>query len=147
MAGNAKQRRIIIGRLSRIAAPEPDRIVDLGNGRGMIKLTYDLMPPHGDYGKMVRISAYLMLDGEFLGYAQRITIDEHDPDAVSVGGVRVKEAYRRQGIATALYDAAEDLAAKIGARLIPSDLLSEDARLFWADRQNKKDIAVMEGVS
>jgi len=108
---------------------------------GIVRLYFELMEPHENYGRMVRIFALREDDGEFLGHAQRITADEKIPGTISIGGVMVKEPFRRMGVATALYDAAEDLASKIGAKLVPSDLLSDDAKAFWAARQRIRSAA------
>jgi hypothetical protein len=107
---------------------------DLGN----IRLDFELMEPHENYGRMVRITATRESNGEFLGHAQRITADECIPNAISIGGVMVKEPFRRKCIATALYDETEILASKISAKLVPSDLLSDDAKAFWAARYRSR---------
>lgn len=47
--------------------------------------------------------------------------------------IEVAESFRRIGVATALYQCAADLFA---APVVPSDILSPDARRFWAGRSS-----------
>jgi GNAT superfamily N-acetyltransferase len=128
-----KQRIDLANRLSHIVTCEWPREIILP--KTTIRIDFELMRWDDRYGRMVRITAHSGC--ELVGFVQRITADEHFAKAISVGGVRVNETHRRMGIATALYDIVEELGQRIGARLVPSDLLSDDAKAFWAARQNR----------
>lgn len=77
------------------------------------------------------VDAYI--DGKRVGSAE---FASDDPEgrygfyAISVG---VDPAYRRMGVATAMYDAAEE---KFG-EIIPSEHQTDDARAFWKSYGNK----------
>lgn len=74
-----------------------------------------------------------MLNGKRVGQ-MNITTGRAAPYATSTV---VDPAARRQGVATALYDAAEKV---LGRRLIPSPLgLSDDAMAFWKKRLSAMD--------
>jgi ribosomal protein S18 acetylase RimI-like enzyme len=71
------------------------------------------------------VRAYI--DGKVAGSAEFASDDpdgEHSFYAIDVG---VKPEYRRQGVATAMYDAATE---KFGD-IIPSKYQTDDARAFW----------------
>lgn len=76
------------------------------------------------------VNAYI--DGKQVGSAEFASDDpegESDFYALSVG---VKPEYRRMGVATAMYDAAEERFGEI----IPSEHQTDDARAFWQSREN-----------
>ena len=55
-------------------------------------------------------------------------------DSVRCDSVEVNLTHRRRGVATPLYD----LASKVfELPIVPSDTLSEDAKAFWSNRQQK----------
>jgi GNAT superfamily N-acetyltransferase len=49
--------------------------------------------------------------------------------------------WRRQGIATAIYDMVEAQAAEAGIALLPSDFQTNDAQAFWRNRQDRAALA------
>lgn len=68
-------------------------------------------------------------DGKPMGYAIA------GEDAVQM--VHIDPKYRRQGLATALYDRIEQ---ETGRRLRPDAMLTQDARAFWAKRDPSADL-------
>ena len=64
---------------------------------------------------------------EPIGWAQ-FALSEVGNHCVSVS---VDDVYQRRGIASAMYDVVERL---FGCEIQPSSVLSDDAKLFWANR-------------
>ena len=54
-------------------------------------------------------------------------------DAVRCDTIDVVEAHRRRGIATTVYDSVGEL---LSLPVVPSDVLSDEAKAFWASRSN-----------
>lgn len=55
-------------------------------------------------------------------------------DTANVSNVQVKEGFRRQGVASQLYDQIEGDLVERGVRLVPDTFLSDDAYAFWKQR-------------
>ena len=91
------------------------RVKDLGNGN---------------------FKAYL--GRKYVGYVSVYNYkdDKVAPDERYIWKSVVKPEYRRQGVATALYNAAEEYLAARGLKLVPSpdQQLSDDAYAFWKKR-------------
>lgn len=131
-----EQRTALGAAFENSAANAEPKVVQLpGIGDVTLTASPQFEKPHGDYGRMVRIEARRTSDGAFVGHAQRIAPDEHLPNAISIGGVNVPEQFRRNGVGTALYDFAQDLASQHGASVVPSDLTTPEAKAFWANRK------------
>lgn len=79
------------------------------------------------------INIYAELDGVMVGYAKFNVRD----NTLVAGKVSVDPDYRRQGIATAIYDYAKDQ----GYDIVPSQSQTDLGREFWKDREAKKDMA------
>lgn len=80
------------------------------------------------------IEIYAELDGVMVGYAK---FNERADKTLVAGKVTVDPDYRRQGIATAIYNYAEQQ----GYTVIPSETQTELGREFWKDRKNKQGVA------
>lgn len=88
----------------------------------------DIPPsPDGPTGERVRYAAKNAA-GEEIGV---VMFNHYSDGSVIAEGVEVLKDYRRQGVATQLYRAAE----KDGLRITPSDHLSDDGRAFTAARK------------
>lgn len=71
-----------------------------------------------------------------IGHLQINMFDHRVPDARHVEKSYIEPAFRRQGVGTKLYNAAEEYLAAKGLRLIPSSkpAMSDDAIAFWQNR-------------
>jgi GNAT superfamily N-acetyltransferase len=130
---------LLTARFETIAMATGKRIVPLGDVFLCLEPAFQLETPHPNYGLMIKITATRIEDGEFAGHLFRIAADENFPNSISVGGAFVRASWRRLGVATALYDFAEEIAVKCNARLVASDLLSDDAKAFWVARLSSKN--------
>lgn len=75
---------------------------------------------------------------KYVGYVQIYNYkdDKVAPDERYIWKAVVNPEFRRQGVATALYDAAAERLAQQGLKLVPSphSQLSDDAYAFWKNR-------------
>lgn len=79
-------------------------------------------------------------DGRELGRARLARESELDR-VTAIDDIEVLPEFRRQGIATAIYDEAENIARqKWGRELVSSGDLSPDAQAFWASRNRKRGV-------
>lgn len=129
---------LLTARFETIALAIGKRIILINGAFIRLEPLFQYITPMPGYGRMIKIIATHIEDGSEIGWLLRITADEHQSSAISVGGALVHEPWRRKGVATALYNFAEEIAAKCNATLVPSDLLSDDAKAFWAARISSK---------
>jgi GNAT superfamily N-acetyltransferase len=66
---------------------------------------------------------------------KKINVDPHGTDFIL--GPRVEEARRRQGIASAVYDAMEAFGRQRGMQLVPGAMLSKEAQALWDKRRKQ----------
>jgi ribosomal protein S18 acetylase RimI-like enzyme/8-oxo-dGTP pyrophosphatase MutT (NUDIX family) len=74
-----------------------------------------------------------VLNGKIIGYAcvNPYREDSFAADERYIFNSHVKVRYRRKGVATLLYNAAENYLKNKGLKLVPSPALSDDAYHFW----------------
>lgn len=128
-----------IGDAKALAYDAPNAFAQGNTGMGLLAMA-SAVPGVPGLGKLVgdakrapvdvirpREGAYqAVVDGEVVG---NMSISPMGPFA---SPVTINPSFRRQGVATAIYDQAE---RDIGRRIIPSPLgLTEDARAFWRHR-------------
>ena len=79
-----------------------------------------------------RYAFQAMLNGDIVAKGEVIV---NDDGTASVQDIVVRDEYRRQGIATMIYDHIEK---ELGVSLEPSDDLTDMGYQFWADRRSKQ---------
>ena len=69
-------------------------------------------------------------------YGNRVgsVVFEHDGDLLIPDNVMVFPQFRRQGVATGMYDYAESVTSK---QVVPSKDQNDDARGFWRTRKSR----------
>ena len=72
------------------------------------------------------------IDGKEIGYANFADIG----DVIKAKSMEVIPKYRRKGIATMMYDFAEEL----GNDVAPSEALTDPGKAFWRNRDSNADI-------
>lgn len=94
------------------------------------------------------------ITGHYTQHRRQLALNTFDPDGQRIGEalfnksdsdkvwsaetVYVEPGWRRRGVATALYDRAEQL----GLQLEPSAEIDEDGALFWATRECRSEPAL-----
>ena len=129
---------LLTARFETTAIATGKQVVVISGAFVRLEPSFQLDHPHPLYGRMIKIAATRVEGGAVLGTASRICADENIKGAISVGGAGVAEEFRRKGVATALYDLVEEIAARCNATLVASDLLSDDAKAFWTARLRSK---------
>ena len=84
-----------------------------------------------DWDGNFTVNAYI--NGVLVGHAEFASDDPDGEEGFYAISVGVEPEYRRMGVATAMYDAAEE---KFG-EIIPSEHQTDDARAFWKSYGNK----------
>jgi len=82
-------------------------------------------------------NVYAFIDGKRVGHAEFASDDPEGMGGFYAVSVGVNPEYRRMGVATAMYDAAEE---KFG-EIIPSESQTDDARAFWRSRELSENLS------
>jgi len=122
------EKKIQFVKLMKVALKESQQGVAEGSNAGDIKLLHSMSPD--------MLYVHATSDGTDVGGARFKKID----GAWTGDIVHVYPQFRRQGIATKIYDYAEDLVGKI----IPSKTLKPKGKKFWDNRDNQ---GVAEGLT
>ncbi|MGF6440686.1 GNAT family N-acetyltransferase [Paraburkholderia youngii] len=85
------------------------------------------------WAKNAELTVTALRDGQLVGYL--IVSPMQTDGAILAGDVGVRKEFRRQGIATAMYDFAE---AVMQSRFLPCTPHSPYAEAFWSDRQRRQ---------
>ena len=126
---------ILTARFETMALAVGRQLAIINGGAAWLEPSFQFETPHSLYGRMIKVTAMRVEDGACLGAITRVCADEKVHGAISVGGANVPEEFRREGVATALYDFVERVAARCDAKLVSSDLASDDAKAFWKARR------------
>ncbi len=98
---------------------------------GKLHFKYRQTSERTKMGRLPALAVDAYFNNEFIGDLFVV----HEPDGWVAYGVNVYPEHRRRGVATAMYDYAEEL---LGVKLRQSTSQTDDGKAFWAHRMKRE---------
>ena len=93
-----------------------------------------------EFGKK-RLTITVQKDGQEIGGVGLNVNEDGTYSASTTAGLHTKKGFRRNGVATAMYDYAEELGISIKPQ---EEEITNDGKAFWADRNKKEKLSAKE---